>query len=214
MHRRPDAGKGELMLASSLPLDSSVLSYLKQDGVLREGHFAFRSGRHALALLDRDRLLTNPRAASHMGYALAKAFFTEKIDTVAAPSIWGAGLAQWVAYYLDPQASVVYASANPSGGLTIADNLTPFLDGRRVLLVDNVTISGQTVETFARVVQERGGSVVGVGTLWDGAGLSDRSWPVVGLLNQRYPAFAPDACPSCRSSGQPGTTDAPEPIAY
>ncbi|MGC4190352.1 MAG: phosphoribosyltransferase family protein [Thermomicrobiales bacterium] len=201
------------MLASSLPLDSSVLAYLKQDGVLREGHFAFRSGRHALALLDRDRLLTNPRAASHMGYALAKTFFTEKIETVAAPSIWGAGLAQWVAYYLEPQASVVYATPTSGNGLVIADNLSLLLDGRRVLLVDNVTISGQTVETFARVVQERGGTVVGVGTLWDGAGLSDRSWPVVGLLNQRYPAFTRETCPGCRDDAHEHAHE-PESIPY
>jgi len=202
------------MLASPLPLDSSVLAYLKQDGVLREGHFAFTSGRHALALLDRDRLLANPRAASHMGYALAKAFFTEKIDTVASPSIWGAGLAQWVAYYLEPHASVVYASTSTTAGgaLTLADNLTPLLENRRVLLIDNVTISGQTVETFARIVQERGGTVVGVGTLWDGAGLSDRSWPVVGLLNLRYPAFAPGACPGCHVPHD--AAHAPEPIPY
>ena len=37
-----------------------------------------------------------------MGYALAKRFFTDHIATIAAPSIWGAGLAQWVAYFLDP----------------------------------------------------------------------------------------------------------------
>lgn len=204
------------MTGSTSSLDSSVLAYLKQDGVLRDGHFAFRSGRHALALLDRDRLLTNPRAASHMGYALAKAFFTAKVDTVAAPSIWGAGLAQWVAYYLDPHASVVYATPSPGNGMgmKLAQNLTQLIDGRRVLLVDNVTISGQTVETFARIIQERGGKVVGVGTLWDGAGLSSTSWPVLGLLNALYPAFAPDDCPGCNGGGTPDHTDAPESIPY
>lgn len=202
------------MLASTLPLDSSVIAYLKRDGVLRDGHFAFRSGRHALALLDRDRLLTNPRAASHMGYALAKMFFTMKVDTVAAPSIWGAGLAQWVGYYLEPQAAVVYATTGANASLTLAKNLTPLLDGRRVLLIDNVTISGQTVERFARVVQERGGTVVGVGTLWDGAGLSDASWPVVGLMNQHYPAYDAAACPACQQGDAPEHAHAPESITY
>lgn len=200
------------MIAS--PLDSSVLAYLKQDGVLREGHFSFRSGRHSLALLDRDRLLTNPRAASHMGYALAKSFFTTKIDTVAAPSIWGAGLAQWVAWYLDPQASVVYATPTAGGGLTISPTLTPLLEGRRVLLIDNVTISGQTVDQFIRVVQERGSTIVGVGTLWNGAGHDQATLPVVGVLNQRYPAFAPEDCPLCRESPHHEHGHAPEAIAY
>ena len=55
-------------------------------------------------------VLTDPLAASRMGYALAKRFFTDHVATVASASIWGAGLAQWVAYFLDPKARVIYAT--------------------------------------------------------------------------------------------------------
>src|SRR3954447_27003906 len=85
-------------------MDPTLLASLRDQGLLREGHFAFRSGRHSGGLLDRDLLLADPTIASHMGYMLAKRYFTEKIDTVAAPSIWGAGLAQWVGYFLEPRA--------------------------------------------------------------------------------------------------------------
>ncbi len=83
-------------------LSPTTLAYLRDELLLRQGHFVFRSGRHSGALLDRDRLLADPEIGSRMGYALAKAFFTDKIDTVATPSIWGAGLAQWVAYFFYP----------------------------------------------------------------------------------------------------------------
>ena len=61
--------------------------------LLKEGHWSFLHGGHSRGLIDRDHLLSDPVAASHMAYALAKQFFTDHIETVATPSIWGAGLA-------------------------------------------------------------------------------------------------------------------------
>ncbi|MGI8483114.1 MAG: phosphoribosyltransferase family protein [Thermomicrobiales bacterium] len=178
-------------------LNPSVLAYLKKDGLLQEGHYVFPSGRHDAVLLNRDRLLANPTAASHMGYALAKAFFVEKVDAVASPNIWGGGLAQWVAYFLEPRASVVYATPGIAGDLRIAPNLTSLIDGKRVLLIDNIMLSGRTMETFSATVQQVGGVVVGVGTLWDGAQLRVGGQSVRGLLNDLYPAYLPADCPLC-----------------
>src|SRR5687767_11786843 len=140
-------------------LDPKILADLKRDDLVREGHFAYRSGRHSAALLDRDRLLSDPTGASHMGYALAKRFFTDHVAAVAAPSIWGAGLAQWVAYFLEPKARVVYATPR-DGTLTIAGNLEELIRGRRVLLVDNLIISGETMGRFVPMIAELGATVV------------------------------------------------------
>src|SRR5690606_20103698 len=74
---------------------TTIQDVLESGNMLREGHFAFRSGMHATALIDRDLLLADPGTASRFGYTIAKAFFTDHVDTVATPSIWGAGLAQW-----------------------------------------------------------------------------------------------------------------------
>ena len=88
-------------MATSTPgLSSTILRYLRKELLLREGHFEYRSGRHTSVLLDPDRLLASPEIGSRMGYALAKAVFTDKIDTVVTPSIWGVALAQWVAVLL------------------------------------------------------------------------------------------------------------------
>jgi hypothetical protein len=91
-----------------------LLREVDEAGFLSEGHFAFRSGKHALKLLDRDQLLVDTHLASKMGYAIAKHFFLSRIDIVAAPSVWGAGLAQWVGFFLDPRRPVIYPT--PSNG--------------------------------------------------------------------------------------------------
>lgn len=191
------------MVAMTTLLHPEILLQLEQDNLLRSGHFAFRSGRHSAALLDRDRLLADPETASKMGYALAKAFFINKIDTVAAPSIWGAGLAQWVAYFLEPKAKVAYATPHPNGERTIATNLRSIVAGQRVLLVDNLIISGETTRRFAANIEEIGGEVIGIGTLWDSAGEPMEDFRVVSLLNDVYPAYAPEECPLCAMNEVP-----------
>lgn len=178
------------------PIDPTILKGIKADGLLRDGHFAFRSGRHAQWLLDRDRLLADPEFASHLGYVLAKHYFVDKIDTVASPSIWGAGLAQWIAYFLEPHAKVI--SATPvDGELTIAPALEGHVRGRRVLLVDNIVITGTTLGRFSDRLEAMDATIVGVGTLWNSADDHVHGHLVHGVLDSMNPAYAPGECPLC-----------------
>ncbi len=189
-------------------LDPTIVAQLKRDGLLREGHFAFRSGRHSAGLLNRDLLLADPSFASHMGYAIAKRFFTDHLDTIAAPSIWGAGLAQWVGYFLDPKAKIVYATPK-NGEATIAENLGGLIHGQRVLLIDNLIISGATMSRFAAAVDGLGATVVGIATLWNSASPEIAGHPVFGLLNTLYDAYPQGQCPLCAAGGLP-----PEAVGY
>lgn len=175
---------------------STVQDMLDRGHMLREGHFAFRSGAHATALIDRDLLLADPGTASRFGYTLAKAFFTEHVDTVATPSIWGAGLAQWVGYFLEPKASVVDAT-QVGNDLLIAEKLIPFIENKRVLLVDNLVLSGKTMTRFVHLIQELNGKPVGIGTLWSAGQAEIAGLPVTSLLNALYPAFTSEECPAC-----------------
>jgi len=187
-------------------LDPKILADLKHEGLVQEGHYAYRSGRHSRLLVDRDRLLTDPVSASHMGYALAKRFFTDHLDTIATPSIWGAGLAQWVAYFLDPKAKVVYATPK-NGVATVAENVVDLIKDRRVLLVDNLIISGETMRVFDETIERLGGTVIGLGTLWNGSDRQIAGHDVIGLLNSLYDAYPAADCPVCAE----GTTATPIP---
>jgi orotate phosphoribosyltransferase len=186
-------------------IDPTIMAQIRRDGLLREGHFSFRSGRHTGALLDRDRLLADPGFASHMGYVIAKRFFTDKIETVASPSIWGAGLAQWVGYFLDPRAKIAYSTPR-NGEPTIAAELEDLVHGRRVLLTDNLIVSGETMKRFINAMEQRGATVVGVATLWNVADPEIAGHPAFGLLNMIYEAYPAPECPYCRN-GAPAATE-------
>ena len=182
-------------------LNPSVLAYPKKDGLLQEGHYVFPSGRHSAVRLNRDRLLANPTRRESHGYAVAKAFFIEKVDVVASPSIWGGGLAQWVAYFLQPRASVVYATPGTAGDLHIATNLTGLQSDRPDRWQTRVARRQHHAERShngdilsGRASGRRRGHwcrhVVG----WRPAH-GGRS--VHGLLNDPYSAYLPAECPLC-----------------
>ncbi len=57
-----------------------------------------------------------------------------------------------VAYFLEPKAKVVYAT--PLDGMpTIAANLRDLIQDRRVLVIDNLVISGETMTRFTGLVE-------------------------------------------------------------
>lgn len=179
-----------------MALDASIVTAIKANGLLKEGHYAYRSGQHSGCLIDRDQLLTEPEFASHLGYAIAKRFFTDHIDTIATPSIWGAGVAQWIAYFLEPKARIVHATPI-DGQPTVAPTLAELVRDKRLLLCDNLIMTGVTMNKFVDVIDGLGGHIVGVATVWNSHSAMIGSHPVFGLLNTLYDSRSPETCELC-----------------
>ncbi len=182
-------------------LDPRIVAELKREQLLKEGHWSFQYGGHSGGLIDRDHVLSDPTAASHMAYAIAKQYFTDHIQTVATPSIWGAGLALLIAGFLDPKAKVAYATPGPDGP-TLAPQIEDLVRGRRILIVDNLIRSGETLTNFVRLVESGGGEVIGIAALWNLANAEISGHPVFGLLNSDYEVYRDGDCPLC-SAGTP-----------
>lgn len=179
-----------------------LIRQVDEAGFLSEGHYEFRSGKHALKLLDRDRLLSDTHLSARMGYAISRHFFLNRIDVVASPSVWGAGLAQWIGYFFDPSRPVIYS--RPEGEAFIfADAAKQAVDGKRVLVVDNLILSGKTVQDFVRAISANGGTPIGIGALADLSGI-EFPIPSHGLLNEWLDIHDPASCPACER-GEPVT---------
>lgn len=177
-------------------INRRFLDEMHQTDMVRNGHFEFLSGHHSAATLDRDRLLSDTGFASHLGYVIAKQFFSSVVETVASPSMWGAALAQWVGYFLQPRATVVFARPE-NGGFLIPETLKGAIQGRRVLLVDNLIISGETMRRFAEDVRNEGGEILGAATLWCTAQPPITDRPIFSVFNLPYPVYTAEACPLC-----------------
>lgn len=182
-------------------IDPRIVADLKRERLLQEGHWAFLHGGHSSGLIDRDHLLSDPVAAAHMAYAIAKAFFTAHIETVATPSIWGAGLALLVGGFLDPKAKVAYATPGAEGP-RIAPQIEDLVRHKRLLLVDNMVRSGDTMSGFHDQVVALGGEVIGIATLWNLGEPEVAGLPIFGLLNSDYAVYLDGDCPLCAAGSQ------------
>ena len=182
-------------------IDPRILADLKRERLLQEGHWSFQHGGHSSGLIDRDHLLSDPVAASHMAYAIAKEFFTDHIQTVATPSIWGAGLALLIGGFLDPKATVAYATPGADGP-RIAPQIEDLVRGKRILIVDNMVRSGDTMSGFYDQVVSLDGEVIGIATLWNLAEPELAGLPVFGLLNSEYAVYQNGNCPQCAAGSE------------
>ncbi|HLL51578.1 MAG TPA: phosphoribosyltransferase family protein [Thermomicrobiales bacterium] len=183
-------------------IDPRIVADLKRETLLKEGHWSFLHGGHSRGLIDRDHLLSDPVTASHLAYAIAKQFFTNHIETVATPSIWGAGLALLVGGFLDPKAKIAYATPSADGP-TLASQIEDLVREKRVLLVDNIIRSGETMTRFYEMVGRLDGEVIGIATLWNLAEPEIAGHAVFGLLNTDYEVFPDGRCPMCAAGSTP-----------
>jgi hypoxanthine phosphoribosyltransferase len=90
----------------------------------------------------------------------------------------------------------------------LASQIEDLVRGKRVLLVDNIIRSGETMTHFGELVERLGGEVIGIATLWNLAGPEIAGHAVFGLLNSDYEVYQDGDCPLCIV----GST--PEPAPY
>ena len=183
-------------------LDPRIVADLKREQLIREGHWSFQHGGHSRGLIDRDHLLSDPVTAAHLAYVIAKEFFTSHIETVATPSIWGAGLALLIGGFLDPKAKVAYGTPSEAGPI-IALQIEDLVRGRRVLLVDNIIRSGETITRFKTLIDDLDGEIIGIATLWNLGREEVDGHRVFGLLNSDYEVHLDGTCPICLTGSEP-----------
>lgn len=181
-----------------------------------DGHFDYGNGYHGRAYLNPHQLFRYPstiwRAAQDLLDVLPHAI-TDAIDVVAGPVTGGALLAHTLAGLLDGRRSLTHPAcqfaafnAEPLTGLALRSSYAQAIDGKRVLLADDVRNTGKTLERCAALVQAAGGTVIGTVQIYDRMeAIVTLPAPNVALVSYRAPANYPeDHCPMCQA-GQPVT---------
>lgn len=144
-------------------------------GALVNGHFVYASGGHGATYVNKDFIFAYPEQVSVLGRALAEFFKSDGIDVVAGPAVSGAILAQWVAYHLNDisgrYVNAIFADKETRGdgvaGFAIKRGYGNLVDGRNVLVVEDVLTTGRTAKAVVDAVEERGGKVIGLGALYN-----------------------------------------------
>ncbi len=192
------------------PLDPGVrerihLEILRRTGAYRTGdHFLLPSGHHAPEFIDKALVTTEPSFTEGLGDVIAKHFAPWPADVVLSTGPSALILAHCVARALPSRPILVYATKGFTGQgrlVRLPDEFTRFVGkGSKVLVVEDLITTGETIKLLIRMVELAGGAVVGIGCLWQRATKSDLPKEVFSLVRRDFPTYDPAGCPLCAKS--------------
>lgn len=146
---------------------SAVLKILKQvKAISTDDHFVYTSGKHGETYVNKDALYPHVEQTSQVAKFMAKKCQHLEIETVAAPALGGIILSQWVAYHLsqlkNKQIHGVYAEKDGQGGFKFSRGYDQYITNKKVLVLEDLTTTGESVKRVVEVVRKYEGEVVGV----------------------------------------------------
>jgi orotate phosphoribosyltransferase len=197
-----------------------ALEDLRESGVLMTGgHFDYGNGYHGSVYLNPHQLFRRPSTIWRFAQDLLDVLPASAIsstEVVAGPVTGGALLAHTIAGLLDSRRSLTHPSccfapfhitrSEKSAGFMLRNFYRRELSGKRVLLVDDVRNTGQTLQQCAVLVRQAGGELIASAEIYDrGKPLVALEVPSYALAEYDAPAnYSADQCPLC-ASGLPIT---------
>jgi orotate phosphoribosyltransferase len=194
-----------------------ALKDLQQSRVLMlDGHFDYGNGYHGRVYVNAHQLFRYPSTIWRFAQDLIDLLpsdLIQRVEVVAGPVTGGALLAHTIAGLLDSRRSLTHPPClfapfnyDRADGLTLRPFYRAEIDGRRVLLADDVRNTGGTFARCAELVNEAGGIVLATAEIYDRLeSIVALPVPNIALAEYRAPDNLPaNACPLC-SEGVPIT---------
>jgi orotate phosphoribosyltransferase len=177
--------------------------------LMLDGHFDYGNGYHGRVYLNPHQLFRHPSTIWRFAQDLIDLMpgeLVQRTEVVAGPVTGGALLAHTIAGLLDSRRSLthppcVFAPFNyeAAGGFTLRTFYRNELNGKRVLLADDVRNTGETFAKCAALVRESGGTVVATVQICDRCeAVVDIGVPNIALAEYKAPEnFKASDCPLC-----------------
>ena len=187
----------------------TALRDLQQLEVLMlDGHFDYGNGYHGRVYINPHALFRHPSTIWRFAQDLLDLLPTELLqatEVVAGPATGGALLAHTIAGLLDSRRSLTHPPSTFSpihsdgSDLSLRRFYAREIEGRRVLLADDVRNTGQTLARCAELVNDAGGIVVATMQIYDRLeSQTDLGVPNFALAEYRAPEnFNAGDCPLC-----------------
>jgi orotate phosphoribosyltransferase len=200
-------------------VDGEILDRLNRGILERSGayrthvHIVLRSGRHTSEYVAKALVTTEPAFTEGLGDIIATHFGRYQVDLVLTTG-YGAGLlGHCVARAHPARPRFIFATKGKgkTGGGRTEVALQPeyrafFAEGGRVLIVEDIVTTGDTVKHLIKLVESMGGQIVGIGAIWRRSSRVRFKYPLFTVVTRDFPTYAPSECPMCRQ-GVPFTDD-------
>ncbi len=172
-----------------------ILTLFTKYQALKEGHFLLTSGRHSNRYLQCALILQYPAVAEKLCKQLIKKIDIQGIEVVIGPAIGGITLA----YEMARQLGTIALFAEREDKVMTLRRGFSIEKGAKVLVVEDVITTGGSVKETIKVVEERGGEVVGVASLVDrSGGKVDLGYSLYSALQMEVVSYSAEECPLCK----------------
>lgn len=185
-----------------------MLKRLEECGVLKQGHWKLRSGNHSNIYCNKDAINQHPNLKYTIATRLQvmvlrflSANYTNIDDeniVITGPAIAGAIWAAPVAK--DMMMPFVYPEKATEAGkdiMVFRRGYDKFLDGKKVVIVEDIISSGGSVRLTIDAVERCGGEVIYVAAIWNRTGASFKCSSDA-IMNDRAEMWSHDECPLCK----------------
>ena len=165
---------------------------LEERGAVLRGHFKLSSGRHSDTFIQKFRILEDPKIVEPIARRIAEAFAPEEPTVVVSAAVGGIILGYEVARALGTKAVFVEKEA----GVPTLRRDFQLRASDRVLIVEDVMTTGNSVKEVIAVVSAAGAKTIGIGIIVR-RGASDFDVRAFALLDMPIESYPPEACPQC-----------------
>jgi orotate phosphoribosyltransferase len=185
--------------------EQQILDILgKVQAVITNSHLVYTSGKHGSAYVNKDAIYPHTELTSQLCEEIAKHFAKHGVEVVIAPAVGGVILSQWVAYHLTKitgrEVLGVYAEKDGEN-FTIKRGYDKLSAGKKVLVVEDLLTTGQSVKKVIDAARAIGANIVGLAVLCNRGGVTakDVSDPpeLFSLINVKLDTWDEADCPLC-----------------
>jgi orotate phosphoribosyltransferase len=182
----------------------------QKSGAILKGHFLLASGLHSPIYWEKFRVLQFPGYTEQLCRLITAHFHKQKIQVVAGPTTGGIIIAYEVARQLGVRGIFAEKEGDTGRAFKRGFSISP---GERVLIVDDILTTGNSISEVVAAVTQQGGIIVGIGVLVD---RSDQKLefgvPLFSCHRAITPTYSPSDCPLCAARVplvKPGSSQSP-----
>ncbi len=174
---------------------TNVEEIFQKSGAILNGHFLLASGLHSPIYWEKFRVLQFPNYTEQLCRIIATHFRRQRIQVVAGPTTGGIILAFEVARQLGVRGIFAEKVGTQQRAFRRGFTINP---GERVLIVDDITTTGDSIRQVMAAVTKQGGIVIGIGVLVDRSEQGiDFGIPFFSCYRAITPTYLPQDCPLC-----------------
>ena len=179
------------------------------NAIITDTHVVYASGKHGNAYVNKDAVYPHTEKISALCRMIAEKFKGKGVEVVAAPTIGGVILSQWVAHFLSKfdkrEVLGVFSEEKIDGGEKtrfFKRGYNKLIPGKKVLVVEDILTTGGSVKKVIDAVKGLGGDVVACAALVNREKVSGEMLgaKLTSLIEINLDAWDEKDCPLCKKN--------------